>query len=428
MHQSVRDAFVSFQTQFEGRVKHMYLDIKGLVTTGIGNLIDPLTDGVVSLPWVQRGTTTRASEAEIRADWAAVKAAGAGKVASAYAPLTKLELTDEAIDQLVLAKAEANEAFIRKTPEFASYDTWPADAQLGLMSMAWAQGASFAKWPNFRAAVAAGDWARAAEECRLDETGNPGLKPRNEANRNLFSNAKRVVDEGLDPAVLLYGTDGSTKKPAGGSTSSTTSATVVFLRADTCLVYDLQADSAGAPFPVIKHWTGLEGTGFEDSFRAVVTVGDKTYAFKGASYIRLSGGTVDEGYPAPIAENWPGMDAAGFADGIEAAVSLGNGDIYFFRGDQYVRYDVAQDVVAPDYPKPIGGNWPGMEEAGCAGGIDAAVSYNAEKAYFFRGDQYVRYDIAGDTVDPDYPQSIAANWPGMEEAGFGDGIEAAWVE
>ncbi|MFN2587203.1 MAG: hypothetical protein ABR613_03650 [Actinomycetota bacterium] len=206
MHQSVRDVFVSFQTKFEGRVKHMYLDIKGLVTTGIGNLVDPLTDAVVNLPWVHRGTTNRASEADVRADWEAVKAAGAGKVASAYAGVTKLELTDEAIDSLVLAKAEANEDFVRRTAEFASYDSWPADAQLGLMSIAWAQGPSFAKWPKFRAAVAAGDWARAAEESRLDETGNPGLRPRNEANRELFLNAGRVIDEGLDPAALVYRT------------------------------------------------------------------------------------------------------------------------------------------------------------------------------------------------------------------------------
>lgn len=34
----------------------------------------------------------------------------------------------------------------------------------------------------------------------------------------------------------------------------------------------------------------------------------------------------------------------------------------------------------------------------------------AGKVYFFKGDQYVRYDWATDRTDPGYPKSIAANW------------------
>ena len=42
MRPSVFAAFPGFITRFEGRLPFMYLDTKGLVTTGVGNLIDPL--------------------------------------------------------------------------------------------------------------------------------------------------------------------------------------------------------------------------------------------------------------------------------------------------------------------------------------------------------------------------------------------------
>lgn len=43
MHASARSAWQGFITKHEGNIGHMYLDTKGLVTIGIGNLIDPLS-------------------------------------------------------------------------------------------------------------------------------------------------------------------------------------------------------------------------------------------------------------------------------------------------------------------------------------------------------------------------------------------------
>ena len=71
--------------------------------------------------------------------------------------------------------------------------------------MAWALGAGFAaQWPNFSAAVRARDWASASAHCRMDETGNPGVKPRNDADQQLFRNAAAVEARGLDRSVLHY--------------------------------------------------------------------------------------------------------------------------------------------------------------------------------------------------------------------------------
>ena len=42
MRASVKNQFRTFNAPLEGVVKYMYLDIKGLVTIGVGNLIDPI--------------------------------------------------------------------------------------------------------------------------------------------------------------------------------------------------------------------------------------------------------------------------------------------------------------------------------------------------------------------------------------------------
>jgi hypothetical protein len=96
-----------------------------------------------------------------------------------------------------------------------------------------------------------------------------------------------------------------------------------------------------------------------------------------------------------------------------------NGKAYFFKGAQYARYDVKADKVDPGYPQPIQGNWPGFP-ASFAAGINAAVVWNNGKAYFFKGSEYIRYDIAADKVDAGYPQPIAGNWPGL----WADNIDA----
>jgi hypothetical protein len=125
----------------------------------------------------------------------------------------------------------------------------------------------------------------------------------------------------------------------------------------------------------------------------------KAYLFKGAQYVRYDAKTdkVDSGYPVPILGNWPGWPAL-FGSGIDAGVLWNNGKAYYFKGSQYIRYDIAADKVDPGYPAAIAANWPGL----WADNIDAAIVWPNSKAYFFKGSQYMRYDIAADKVDPGY--------------------------
>lgn len=98
--------------------------------------------------------------------------------------------------------------------------------------------------------------------------------------------------------------------------------------------------------------------------------------------------------------------------------------VYFFNGDSYARYDRGADVTDEGYPRSVSQEWHGLAAAGFDG-VDAALNLEEGKVYLFRRDSYVRYDVATDKVDDGYPLPIAGNWPGLAEAGFGDGIEAA---
>jgi Putative peptidoglycan binding domain len=199
MHQSVKEGFLGFNKPLEGQVDFMYLDVKSLVSTGVGNLLDaddpanfgtnpqPLPD-IFTLPWFDRVTRMPASREEITQEYLRVKFSG-----TAMRPLrpdkeaiTQLRITAEDIRSLVNAKLVSFEATLRERPDFVGFDDWPADGQLGLLSMAWAMGPLF-RFPKFQSAAAAGDWKTMAAECRMVEAGNPGVIPRNVRNQLLFT-------------------------------------------------------------------------------------------------------------------------------------------------------------------------------------------------------------------------------------------------
>ena len=145
---------------------------------------------------------------------------------------------------------------------------------------------------------------------------------------------------------------------------------------------------------------------------AVVWPNGKIYFFNSGSYTRydIVNDRSDGGYPAQITTFWHNWPAA-WSDGVDAGLYYGNNKAYFFRGSQYLRYDVVTDQVDPGYPKPIVGNWGNWPASWTS--IDASVLWTNGKIYFFRGAEYLRYDVAADRVDAGYPKPIAGNWPGL---------------
>ncbi|MEN3308752.1 MAG: hypothetical protein V7603_4954 [Micromonosporaceae bacterium] len=215
MYDSVGAAVLPFQTAFEGRIEYLYLDVRGLVTIGVGNLIDDARDAgngdatrglafARPLPFVWKTDDSAADQDAIDQDWTAVKTRQdlAARGAGAFASITQLKLDDGHIDDLVRQKADEFEATLKRSAEFAGFDDMPADAQLGLLSMAWAMGPAFApKFPRFASACQDGRWGDAADQCHI---AGPGLGRRNDADRMLFLNAAQVAADGGDYAELVY--------------------------------------------------------------------------------------------------------------------------------------------------------------------------------------------------------------------------------
>jgi len=211
--QSVLGYFPTFTQQFEGKVPNMYLDDAQppgpYVTTWVGNLIDPISTAM-DLPWVHKSDNTPASQAEIAAEWNLVKSRKdlAPKGGGAFAGITNLKLLDKDGTNLLLGKVLANEhILISRYPNLAD---WPADAQLGLLSMSWALGPAF-NFPLFKSFTDKLDFGHADLQ---SEYKGVGSAPRIAADHKLFQNAAYVLANNLDRNTVWY--PGS---PAGGGGS-----------------------------------------------------------------------------------------------------------------------------------------------------------------------------------------------------------------
>jgi hypothetical protein len=171
---------------------------------------------------------------------------------------------------------------------------------------------------------------------------------------------------------------------------------------------DSKALIAHPPRPIAAGWKGVFSDSPEPSpwIDAVLALpSGKAYFFKGNGYVRYDIATdqADAGYPKYIGRHFAGV----WPDGVDAAAAWRDGKAYFFRGSQCIRYDIAADRADPDYPKAIGDEFPGVWPEG----IDSAALWLDGKAYFLKGDQCMRYDLAQKRPDSGYPKSLSAEWP-----------------
>ena len=222
-----------------------------------------------------------------------------------------------------------------------------------------------------------------------------------------------------------------------------------YTRYDIALDHSDSDDGSGNSYPrlIQNSWPGL----FQENMDAAVFwpapppggAEHKTvaYFFKGDQFMRYdvqadradAADGAGRAYPQPISLKWPGI----WMDRVDAVVVWpvprhGRTVAYFFRDDQYIRFDVKRHRADPGYPKPIAGNWPNFK---FPGGIDGAVAWPAKidgktVVYFFKGDQYIRYDVDADRGDDHsagglgYPALVAENWPGLLASNASGSIDA----
>jgi peptidoglycan hydrolase-like protein with peptidoglycan-binding domain len=206
---SVVNSFVDWSTPFEGYTDYPYTDAHGLVTTGMGNLIDSgsVGDGCGAGTTTPCGSSSPTAAAlalpwsgDISADWAAIKAAWPGVQSTADAGITSARLSKDAVVALVTEKLKTNDQYL--VSNMTGFAAAPADAQLAVHSMSWAMGPSFAKsWPAFDAAFNSGDYVTAADQSHMQGV---GIDMRNLANKLLLTNAAAVKAKKLNYDHLYY--------------------------------------------------------------------------------------------------------------------------------------------------------------------------------------------------------------------------------
>ena len=170
----------------EGSISHMYLDTRGFVTVGVGNMMRTAAEAQ-ALAFVRRDNGNTASDEEISADFDAIKNRPYGQsyTARSFKEFTQLDLPEAEIDALLDRRLAGFEAGLRE--DFPGYDSYPDRARLGLIDMAFNLGnhGLVTKFPSFTAAARERNWAVCAEECR-----RRGISAtRNEEVKKLFEEA-----------------------------------------------------------------------------------------------------------------------------------------------------------------------------------------------------------------------------------------------
>jgi GH24 family phage-related lysozyme (muramidase) len=175
-------------TRWEGCCDHMYVDTRGFVTTGIGNML-PNAEAAIALPWRHERTGLLATAAEIRTAFAHVHAQESGHGSNWYKKASDLVLSPNVTKDLAVRRLE-NEFLPGLNRLFPRFDSYPLPAQRALVDMAYNLGLGrLGKFDRLIAACERGDFTAAAAHSHR----RSNRETRNEATRNLFLEAANLT-------------------------------------------------------------------------------------------------------------------------------------------------------------------------------------------------------------------------------------------
>ena len=176
--------------------------------------------------------------------------------------------------------------------------------------------------------------------------------------------------------------------------------------------YNVETGETKKPAPICDRWPGLKDLGFDlidatlsgnyNNHQEPTRLDDKVFFFCGEYYSEMDANTGEFSPAKKIIEGWPGV---GF-EKIDAALRFQHDTVYFFSGNQYVRYNVLENKADEGYPQLISERWLGVSFEK----IDAAIYWGHGKVFFFRDDQYIRYDIVNYRADSGFPRHIKGNY------------------
>lgn len=151
--------------KFEGKIPHFYLDGVGLVTIGIGCMIENHTEAM-QLKLYRKQDDKLAIRSEIIAEFNTIKSLVYPAKISYYAKNTFLYLPDNHISELFITRLSS--FIIGINSKLVKLSEYPKAAQLVLIDMAYNLGLNGLekKFPKFMLAISQKDYRTAAQECK----------------------------------------------------------------------------------------------------------------------------------------------------------------------------------------------------------------------------------------------------------------------
>lgn len=148
---------------FEGEIPWMYLDTRGLVTVGVGEMLAAVS-AAQALPFID-GTGNPVTADLILAEYNRVTALPMGQAAATYRAQGSPTLAAASISDLLMTRVQGFDQQL--STRFGNYAAFPDPAKLGLLDMIYNLGPRglFAGYPTFMGYVNNENWAGAAGEC-----------------------------------------------------------------------------------------------------------------------------------------------------------------------------------------------------------------------------------------------------------------------
>ncbi len=210
-HAQVYDRLWSWLYCTEGPVRHMYLDKKGLVTVGVGFMIEPLENFRTEFGNAfQKKDGTRASWDEVQKEFDRLKTPDMQKLKGRwrnFTPSAQLFLPSTSFKPRVIRTLRQKEAALGQSWQGAFYrdfDTFPPDAQMGVLSTAY--GGMYNKEPRHKA------FHEACRDQRWNDAAESGYwsawpLEKIQGHKLMFRNAQAAKDTGdTNPTPTFPGT------------------------------------------------------------------------------------------------------------------------------------------------------------------------------------------------------------------------------